>query len=187
MMLDNIDKQLINILSKKGRETLTDLKDRVQKPDKESMSHSGVRKRIRKLEDNEIIKVQGNINIASLGYQAAFILMEMKNYIEVQKVVDAYKSCPRVFMLAQVTGQYNLLVGVLGQSIEILRRFINLCGPTNKDGILHSAVMFVSQIETPEYMPTRLFGKESFEHKCGNICDECEAFTNKECLGCGTF
>ena len=187
MILDSIDKQLINILSTKGRESLTELKERVKKPDEDTMSHSGVRKRIKKLEDNEIIKVQGNINLTTLGYQSAFILMEMKNYIEVQKVVDSYKHCPRVFLLAQVTGQYNLIIGVLGQNIDVLRRFLNLCGPTNKDGILHSALMFVSQIETPEYFPTRLFGNESFEHKCGNLCSNCEAFISSECAGCGSF
>ena len=187
MILDNIDKQLINILSRKGRESLTVLKDRVKKPDEDTMSHSGVRKRIKKLEDNEIIKVQGNVNITTLGYQAAFILMEMKNYIEVQKIVDAYKHCPRVFLLAQVTGQYNLIIGVLGQNIDVLRRFINLCGPTNKEGILHSALMFVSQLETPQFLPTKLFSNESLEHKCGNICANCEAFQEHECAGCGCF
>jgi DNA-binding Lrp family transcriptional regulator len=187
MILDNIDKQLINILSQKGRESLTDIKDRVKKPDQEPMSHSGVRKRIKKLEDNAVIKVQGNLSITNLGYQAAIILMEMKNYIEVQNIIDGYKDCPRVFLLAQVTGQYNLILGVIGQNLDVLRRFINYCGPTNKEGILHSAVMFISNLDTPEYLPLRLFSKISQEHKCGNICAQCEAKLNGECKGCGVF
>ena len=187
MMLDDIDKQLINILTKSGRESLTDIKEFVHKPDNAAMSHSGVRKRIKKLEDNGILHVQGNINVAKLGYQAVFILMEMRNYINVQNIITNYKNCPRVFLLAQVTGQYNIIMGVLAQSIEVLRRFINLCGPTNKDGILHSALMYVSQIETPEFLPTNLFNCESQEEKCENICAQCEAFAIGDCKGCGKF
>ena len=186
-MIDNIDKQLLDILTKNGRESLTDIKDKVKKPDKEPMSHSGVRKRIKKLEDRGILKVQGNINPSALDFQAAFILMEMKNYIEVQKIKDGYKNCPRVFLLAEVTGQYNLILGVLGQNIETLRRFLNLCGPTNKEGILHSALMFVSNIVTPQYLPTQMYQRESHEEKCGNICEQCKAFNQGSCPGCGCF
>ena len=187
MELDKIDRQILNILYKKGRESLVSIGEKISKPDKDIMSHSGVRKRIKKLRESDILKVQGNVNINSLNYNACFILLEMKSYEEVKKIIYAYSHCPRVFLLAQITGQYNLIMGIIGQSIDIIHRYINYCGPTNKEGLLHSEILFVSKIEAPKYLPLNLFSKKSQEAKCGNICEECEAFLDGRCDGCGNF
>ncbi|MFX0042489.1 MAG: hypothetical protein ACFE8L_06225 [Candidatus Hodarchaeota archaeon] len=187
MQIDIIDKQIIRALFTKGRESLISIGEKVVKPDQEIMSHAGVRKRIVRLEDSEILKVQGNINITALNYRACLILLEMKNYEEVKNIIKAYSECPRVFLLAQITGQYNLIMGIVGQSIDVLHRYINYCGPTNKKGILHSEILFVSNIETPKFLPLNLFSKESKECNCGNICRDCEAFLDGKCDGCGNF
>ncbi|MFW9946538.1 MAG: hypothetical protein ACFFDX_06880 [Candidatus Odinarchaeota archaeon] len=187
MKLDNIDKQIINILFNNGRENLINIGEKVTKTDQSIMSHTGVKKRIRKLSNSKILKIQGNININELDYKACLILLEMKNYDEVKKILNAYSECPRVFILAQITGQYNLIMGIIGQNIDVLHRYINYCGPTNKDGILHSEILFISDLKTPEYLPLNLFSKKSREIKCGNICNECEAFLDGKCDGCGDF
>jgi len=187
MKLDNIDKQIINILFKNGRENLINIGEKVTKIDQSIMSHTGVKKRIKKLTNSKILKIQGNINITELDYKACLILLEMKNYDEVKKIIKAYSECPRVFILAQITGQYNLIMGLIGQNMDVLQRYINHCGPTNKEGILHSEILFISNLETPEYLPLNLFSKKSQEVKCGNICNECEAFLEGKCDGCGNF
>ncbi len=187
MGLDNIDKQIINALYDKGRESLISIGEKVFKSDKDIMSHAGVRKRILKMEDSGILKVQGNININALNYKECLILLEMKNYDEVKKIINAYSDCPRVFLLAQITGRYNLIMGIIGQNIEVLHRFINYCGPTNKEGILHSEILFISDLKAPEYLPLNLFSKRSQESKCMNICKDCEAYLDGKCNGCGKF
>jgi DNA-binding Lrp family transcriptional regulator len=187
MGLDNIDKQIINALYEKGRESLISIGEKVFKSDTDIMSHAGVRKRIKKMEDSDILKVQGNININALNYKASIILLEMKNYDEVKKIVNAYSKCPRVFLLAQITGRYNLILGIIGQNIEVLHRYINYCGPTNKEGILHSEILFVSNLDAPDYLPLNLFSKKSQETICGNICRDCEAYLDGKCDGCGNF
>jgi DNA-binding Lrp family transcriptional regulator len=187
MELDEIDKQILNELYKNGRESLTSLNQKIHKSNHELMSHTGVKKRILKLRDDFVLKIQGNINLNNLNYKACFILLEMKNYDEIKKIIKCYKDCPRVFLLTHITGQYNLMMGIVGQSIDVLHRYLNYCGPTNKDGVLHSQILFVSTIETPNFLPINLFSKESQENKCGNICKECEAFIDGNCDGCGNF
>lgn len=187
MNLDDIDKQILNELFNNGRESLTDIHKKIVKTNQELMSHTGVKKRITKLEDSKVLKVQGNININKLNYKACFILLEMKNFEETKKMIQAYSDCPRVFLLSQVTGQYHLIMGILGQNVDVLHRYINYCGPTNKDGILHSEVLFVSNVQTPEYLPMTIFSKKSQESKCENICKDCEAFLDGNCNGCGNF
>jgi len=187
MPLDNIDKQIVTALFKSGRESLTNLKEIIFKSDDETMSHTGIAKRISKLEDKGILKVQGNININEINYKTLFILMEWGNYEEIKSIIKSYSECPRVFLLAQVTGQYNLIMGVIGQNLDVLHRYINHCGPTNKKGLLHSALIFGSDFITPKFLPLNLFSKESNEQNCGNICVDCEAYLNGKCDGCGTF
>ncbi|TFG26249.1 MAG: hypothetical protein EU532_10230 [Promethearchaeota archaeon] len=187
MIFDDVDKQILNELHKNGRESLTTLNTKIFKPDSEVMSHTGVKKRITKLEKAEILKVQGNINISNLNYKAMLILLEMKNYDEVKKIIKAYTECPRVFLLAQITGEYNLIMGIVGQNTDVLHRYINYCGPTNKEGILHSQIFFISYLDRPQFLPINLFSKESQESRCGNICKKCEAFLDGKCDGCGNF
>lgn len=187
MQLDHIDKQILNALFYKGCERLTRIAEKVMKPDQEMMSHTGIRKRIKKLEQSEILKIQGNVNLHHLNYKACIILLEMKNYEEVKKVKYAYSDCPRVFFLAEVTGQFNLIIGIVGQNIEVLHQYINYCGPTNKDGILHSDILFFSKFVIPEFLPLNLFSNQSQESKCGNCCKACEAYLDGRCDGCGNF
>ncbi|MFX1504039.1 MAG: Lrp/AsnC family transcriptional regulator [Promethearchaeota archaeon] len=187
MSLDQIDKQIINALCKDGRESFSSLSKIILKTKHDTMSHAGIGNRISKLEDSGIIKVQGNINVNNLNYYVAFILIEMKNYEDVQKMSEAYAECPRVFFLAHLSGQYNLIFGIIGQDIDVLRRYINFCGPTNKKGVSHSATIFVSDFIVPKYLPLNLFSGISKEYKCENVCKKCDAFLDGKCGGCGNF
>jgi len=187
MRLDRIDRQILKALFLNGRESLTNLEKSIFKTDSETMSHTGIAKRMQKLEVNEILKIQANSNINALQYKAMFLLMEMSNYGEVQNIINSYKDCPRVFMLAQVTGQYNIIMGLIGQTTDVLYRYLNQCGPTNKGGILHSASIFVSALALPKYLPLNLFSNESQESKCKNNCKNCAALLNDQCGGCGKF
>lgn len=187
MPLDKIDKQILDALFKNGRESLTNLEKIVVKSDHEMMSHTGISKRISKLEDMGILKVQANLNFNKLDYKALFLLIEMSSYEEINNIIDAYSECPRVFLLTQVTGQYNLIMGIVGQNIVVLQRYINHCGPTNRKGILHSAVIHISDFIVPKFMPIDLFSGLSREDKCGNICKSCGAYLDGKCEGCGNF
>jgi len=187
MELDKIDKQILNQLFSNGRKRLIHITEKVLKSNQEPMSHTGVKKRIKKLEDLGILQVQGNISFSGLNYKAAIILMEMKNFETLKKIIESYSECPRVFLLAHVTGQFNLIFGIVGQNLDVLHRYINYCGPSNKEGVLHSEVLFISNLETPKFLPLNLFSEKSQESKCGNICKDCEAFLDGRCDGCGNF
>ena len=187
MKFDSIDKQIVKALFKSGRESLTSLNNIIFKKNDETMSHTGIAKRITKLEDKGILKVQGNINISEINYKTLFILMEWSNYEEIRSIISSYSECPRVFLLAQVTGQYNLIMGIIGQNLDVLHNYVNHCGPTNKKGLLHSALIFGSDFILPKYLPFNLFSDKSNENNCGNICADCEAYLDGRCDGCGNF
>ena len=187
MLLDQIDKQILTALFKDGKKSLNSLSKNILKSNHDSMSHAGIGKRISKLENSGLLNIQGNISVKKLNYCIAFILMELENYKEVQKISMAYSEFPRVFLLSYVTGQYDLIFGIVGQDIDVLRRYINYCGPTNKKGVIHSEIIFTSEIVLPEFLPVNLYSGVSKENKCKNICKECEALLDSKCGGCGNF
>ena len=187
MSIDQIDKQILIALFKDGRISLNSLSKTILKSNHDTMSHAGIAKRISKLDELGLLKIQGNISVKKLNYYIAFILMEIENYNEVQKISIAYSECPRVFLLSHVTGQYDLIFGIVGQDPDVLRRYINYCGPTNKEGVLHSEIIFTSELLLPEFLPLNLFSGVSKEDKCENICKECEALLDGKCGGCGNF
>ena len=187
MQLDEIDRQISKELFDNGRISLTTLNKKIFKTDKELMSHTGIKKRIIKLRRSQALKIQGNLNIKKLNYTMMFILLEIKNFEKSKEIIQAYSKCPRVFLLAQISGQFNVIMGVVGQSVDVLHRYINYCGPSNKEGILHSQILFVSEVETPQFFPLNLFSHESQESICGNVCKNCEAFLDGKCEGCGKF
>ncbi|MFO8017833.1 MAG: hypothetical protein R6U96_04305 [Promethearchaeia archaeon] len=187
MNIDDIDKQIIRELFKDGRESLTDLKDKIVKSNNETMSHTGIKKRIVKLKEGKVLKIQGDINIDNLGYKACYILLETKNFEVTKKIIKGYTDCPRVFLLSHISGQYDLIMGIVGQNMDILHRYINHCGPTNKEGILHSQILFALSFPGERFLPVKLFTNESQECKCENVCEDCEAFLSGKCDGCGKF
>ena len=187
MTLDEIDKEIINALFEDGRSSLMQISEYLQESINVSMSHTGIRKRINKLKDEGVLGIQGNINFNALNLKAAFILMEMRNFEQVKNIIECYSTCPRVFLLAQITGQYNLILGFVAQNMENMHRYLNRCGPNNKEGILHSAVIFVSNIDVPNYLPLTVYKRQSGEQNCGNVCASCEAFMEGTCPGCGLF
>ena len=108
----------------------------------------------------------------------------MNNSENLKELLHAYSECPRVFLLADISGQYNVIMGVFGTNIDVLHRYLNQCGPTNKKGVSHSLILFNSVIEIPEYLPLNMFKNKSQENLCGNVCEECEAFLDGSCKGC---
>ena len=74
MKFDSIDRQIFKALFKSGRESLTNLHKIILKKNAEPMSHTGIAKRISKLEDNGILKIQGNININKIKIGTPYFL-----------------------------------------------------------------------------------------------------------------
>ncbi|MHA1988043.1 MAG: hypothetical protein ACW98D_15515 [Promethearchaeota archaeon] len=157
MGLDYIDKELITQLFSKGRQSLNNIKIEVIKSEIQDVSQSGIRKRFERLKSSDTINVQGNLSVNNLRNHCAFIFTHIINNNSLNKLIEIYRKCPRVFMLAQVTGQYNLLIGIMGEDIEKLHWFINHCGPGNQAEVSHSEILFTSNFKIPKFIPVDFF------------------------------
>jgi DNA-binding Lrp family transcriptional regulator len=161
MGLDYIDKELIKKLIGEGRQNLKNIKIEIIKSELQEISQSGIRKRFERIKNNKTVKVQGNININKLKYHCALIFTIVNNGNSLNELIDTYSKCRNVFLLARVSGQYNLLVGIIEEDFDKLHLFIHRYGPGNLTEIAHSEILFISTFKLPKFFPVDLFNSET--------------------------
>jgi len=179
---DHIDIKILKMLIDDGRQTLTQISK------KTTLSNSGIKKRVTKLNDSGILKIQGNFNLEAMDFKACIILLEVKNFKFISEISKAYNSCPYVFLVAEILSSFNLMIGLCGNGDQDLNNKLKLCGPSNSEGVLHSQIILISDFKLPQYLPLHLSLKKNEDinkpNSCGFKCVDCAAFIKNECKGC---
>ena len=118
--LDQIDKDILNILQKDARTPLKEIAAKV------FMSSPAVSTRIERLKNEGYISgFQATLNNRLLGYHIkAFINLEVEP-VQKKEFYPFIASVPNVVECNCVTGEYAMLIKVLYESTEELDLFIN--------------------------------------------------------------
>ncbi|MEE9376914.1 MAG: hypothetical protein V3V33_02640 [Candidatus Lokiarchaeia archaeon] len=130
------------------------------------------------------MKIQGNINLNSLGIRIAYINIEFSSYDSIDEFIDKFYKCPRIFIISRITGQYHIKFGIIGKSIDDLNSFINYCLLTDKKLIRSTEIIFAPDLTKPEFLPINLFDVHNQDTPCGRNCLNCEAYISERCFGC---
>ncbi len=180
--MDNTDKELISILRKDGRTSLSDMGKEL------GMSHVAVRKRLDKLvSDNKLLRIGAEVNSESLDMKLLFIALETENIDITEKLINKYKDCPRLVMLAPVTGRYNLFAVMVAEDTFSLESILGTCSIRTEDGIRRSETWFGNSPMIPQYLPLDLSPPGEDSHSpCGQVCKDCRRFKAEKCVGCPT-
>jgi Lrp/AsnC family transcriptional regulator for asnA, asnC and gidA len=117
-MIDELDRRLIQELQKKGRRGYVDLAKML------GVVEGTVRKRVKNLQDRNIIKIVAVPNPRALGYNFLNIMGLQVRLADLRKVADELARKPNVCYLAFVTGRYDLMAIVMTQAPEQLANFI---------------------------------------------------------------
>ncbi|UCD00519.1 MAG: GAF domain-containing protein [Promethearchaeota archaeon] len=180
VQLDDIDKEILNKLYSDGRQSNTQIGTNL----KNTMSHTGVQNRIKKLIDSNILKIQGNINFNTLNTKVAYVNVKLQKFDDIDKFINKFKLCPRIFLISRITGQYYIKLGIIGRNMDDLNEFINHCLLADTQLISLSEVIFASDISKPEFLPLTFFEINNQNTPCGKSCLECDSYINKRCFGC---
>ena len=178
--LDGIDKKILTELFKDGKKGLKQFELFKSKV----MSHTGIKNRISNLINSNVLKIQGNISVNELNYNLAFLLIELRKFEQLKRFIEYYSKCKRVFFVLTVSGKYHLLIGIVGKSFEAVNNFVSYCSLVNDIDVAKSKLIFGSNLELPEFLPINLFGKKQEDFNCERLCEECEYYKEKLCLGC---
>ncbi|MHA1710226.1 MAG: Lrp/AsnC family transcriptional regulator [Candidatus Baldrarchaeia archaeon] len=179
MTLDHLDKRLIELLTRDGRLTLTEI-GRIL-----GISHVAAGKRLRSLINRGIIKVGAQLNLKKMGIKIAVIMAEVESNRKMLEIAERFSKCPRMLLLCSTTGRYNLLGLMIAENIDTLESVVNTCAFRTYEGIRKSEVHVTDMIFHPEFFPLMVISeKKEKTPPCGADCGNCERYKNNKCLAC---
>jgi Lrp/AsnC family transcriptional regulator, regulator for asnA, asnC and gidA len=111
--IDDIDKKLIEILGKNGRESFRKIAKQL------NISTDTVARRYEKLKENGIVRVVAQINPSKIGYQAIldFSIAHMSQK-ETSAIVENIAEIPDVIIIIKTSGDYDLQITAMIRDIK---------------------------------------------------------------------
>lgn len=179
--LDDIDRKIISQLQLDGRTTLKELGKIV------GYTSMGVKKRLKKLLEQDIIKVSALINLEPLKLSAAIVLLEMESAETMQNLLERFKDCPRVVHIFTTLGGYNLIALVVAEDQDTLESIsMEKCSLRSGEGIRRSEFYSIGNIHHSPFLSIRehLTHKEITTTPCNVDCRPCNRYKTQECVGC---
>lgn len=117
-ILDGLDLKIIRDLSKDGRKSFVDIAKETK------LSPVGIKNRVEKLIEQNVLKIQGGLNVGKFYSVSAHIEIEADGNA-ISRLVEKFKKSPLVYHLVRISGRYNLLVGIASPNLENIELFIS--------------------------------------------------------------
>ncbi len=177
--LDNIDKKLISLLGTDGRMTYSQLGRLL------NISHVAARKRLERLTESNIVKITSAVNSEKIGMMILFMAIETENIEIAEDIIRKYRDCPRILLMASVTGRYNLFAILLAEDTWTLESILGTCSIRTEKGIRKSETWFGNAPIVPMFVPLNLAPEsKSAMNPCNRTCENCRRYHLEKCVGC---
>jgi Lrp/AsnC family transcriptional regulator, regulator for asnA, asnC and gidA len=138
LQVDDIDAQIIKILNLNGRTHNTEIAKKL------NLSETAIRKRIKKLLDDEVIQIVAVVNHKKMGYVFRgniCIKADIKKIDDIKKELD---KIDRLWYIAYLTGAFDFDIEFSSKSQEEIRMLIERINKI--DGVLKTAVSIRLQL-----------------------------------------
>jgi DNA-binding Lrp family transcriptional regulator len=181
--LDDIDRKIISQLQRDGRTTFQELAKSV------GFSSMGIKKRVNRLLDKNILKVSALLNVKQLNLQAAIVLIEIESSEALERLLERFKDCPRVVNIFTTLGGYNIIALVVAEDRDTLESIsMEKCSLRSSQGIRRSEFYPIGNIYYSQFLPIRehLTHKERTITPCNVDCRPCNRYKAQKCVGCPT-
>ncbi len=179
--MDDVDRKIISKLQIDGRATLEELGKDI------GYSSMGIKNRLKKLIDEDVVKVSGLLNVEQLDICAAVVLLEMDGAEAVQKLLARYKNCPRVINVFTTLGGYNVIATLIAEDRSTLESIsMEKCSLRSMEGVRRSEFYPIAGIHFSPHLPVRehLVAGKKVSAPCGVDCRTCEKYHQEKCVGC---
>ncbi len=138
LQVDDIDAQIIKTLNLNGRTRNTEIAKKL------NLSETAIRKRIKKLLDDEVIQIVAVVNQEKLGYVFTGNICIKTDIKKTSKVKEELLKIERVWYIAHLTGAFDFDIEFKAKSQEELRILVE---DINKiEGVINTAVSFRLQL-----------------------------------------
>jgi DNA-binding Lrp family transcriptional regulator len=178
--VDDVDKKLVSILQDDGRMSLSKIGEEL------GMSHVAVSKRLEKLVAEDLVKVTAGFNAEKLDMKVLFLGLEVDDLDVAEELSERYSRCPRVLMIAPVTGRYNLFALMVADDSWSLESIAGTCSIRTEPGVRRSETWVGNAPIFPTHIAVRLAPEETRDDEapCGRECADCRRYITSKCLGC---
>ncbi len=177
-LIDKVDRELISVLQEDGRLSLTQLGRRLR------MSHVGVSRRLRRLIEEGVVKVQANLSHEALRMKLVAVLLEVEGRKQLDEVCRRFSECPRMVLFSTLIGGLNLLALMVAEDESVLESITTTCAIRESPGIKRTEIYLMGEVLTPKFLPLKLAKRRKRQAPCGRICSACSRFETMRCLGC---
>ena len=179
--MDEVDRKIISQLQLDGRTTFKELGQIV------GYTSMGVKKRVKKLLEQDVIKVSALLNIKPLNLYAAILLLEIESAEAMHKLLERFRNCPRVVHIFTTLGGYNLIALMVAENQDTLESIsIEKCSLRSSEGIRRSEFYPIGNVHYSPFLSVReyLTHKERTLSPCNVDCRPCQRYKAKKCVGC---
>lgn len=115
--LDGLDLKIIQALAQDGRKSFVEIAKETR------LSPVGVKNRVEKLMKQNVLKIQGGLNMEKFYSVSAYIGVEADKKTIV-RLVEKFEKSPLVYHLARTSGSYNLIINIIASNIISIESFI---------------------------------------------------------------
>lgn len=137
--IDNLDKQLIKLLSKDGRKPAKELAQEL------SVSAPTIHSRLKGLIKRNVLKVVGVVEPFKVNVLVAIIAIRVEDLSKMPKIIDQLIAFKHVSWAMAVTGRYDIFAEVIvTEGIEGMFKFY-VEEMSKLDGVSHSESFMVTQ------------------------------------------
>jgi len=131
--IDDLDKQIIKLLSRDGRMSFTEIAQRL------NVTEKTIRARYNNLIEKKILEVVGIVNPISLGVKVGSIIQIKVLPTKLMNIVEQLKAKKEIRYITLTSGDYQLLIQINLKDYDELTKVVKEL--MNMDGIIGTNVM----------------------------------------------
>ncbi|MBS7287461.1 MAG: Lrp/AsnC family transcriptional regulator [Candidatus Freyarchaeota archaeon] len=175
-ILDSIDRKIIAILRENGRSKLVDLSKAI------GFTSMGVKKRVAKIIEKNIVNVTATLNKSVLKFQLAFINVSISPQFS-KEFVTRFEECPKAIALfARKNEVSKMFMLVFGETRGALSGLLDVARAQN--GVVKAELQALDEVYYMPYLPIRVEKMLRDAPPCGASCNLCAYYQKNDCPGC---
>lgn len=174
--IDKLDLWIVELLSEDPRRPIRNIAKKM------NVTRLTVNRRLNRLVKSGLIAVNVGLNLRRLGFRTAYIGFEIKGQGKKRQVIESLTKCPRVLTILQPEEEANMMVYCYGETNSTLESFIETMRDSFTDRIIY--VHYSEPPIYPEKVCVKTYPEKNNAAPCGRICEDCENYKSRRCLGC---
>ncbi len=175
-VLDEIDRKILAMLRENGRSKFVELSRSI------GFTSMGVKKRVSKLIERNIVNVSAMLNLSILKIQPALIKVSLDANFS-RAFIEHFENCPKVISSFSRRNEVSkVIMFVFGESKGALEGLLNTV--KSRSGVLEAELEVLGELNYTPYLPIRMEKMLQQSPPCHADCASCNYYQKNDCPGC---